>query len=992
MEQIHYNAFISYRHCPVDSKVAEAVQKQLEHFRIPRPIRKKYGTDRIRRVFRDKEELPLCNDLGDSITAALANSDFLILICSPRTKASLWVTREIEIFLQTHSVDRILVVLAEGEPEDVVPPVLTHGREPLHCDFRLKPRRAKAEELPRLVAAMIGCGYDDLIQRQKQYKTRRITGALSVLLAMSVGLTAYFIRTSQQIRHHYEEQLRSQSLYLANESLQLLNAGDRMGAIDLALAALPGEGNERPWIPEAEHALGMAVGAYTVKDDVRCIGSLRHHGVVYECLISPDQAFIISRDSTDRVYVWDLDSRVLQYSIPIDDTIAQMILMEENRLLINGYNVLQCYDLPTGELLWKGSEDVGQSIYCSATEELFIATSYSAPYILNGKDGNLVFALEDREGEKVLAVSEDGRYIAYTISPSYSQYQIRIYDRTKGTTVQWERSLEKVHQAAFCGDRLMVIGMIEESYGMSLGYTYTTMSEKVMDLFSISLADGGEQWHREMPFYFENYFIELSFGEMGTTPTVFATLSNLCYAVDLETGEILQTLQMPDSIVGICEEATQLRWFLKNGFLWLYEMGDTEGGGIRYVPNDIDMGQLNGIILAHVIGEKQLLVYGRSYDKSLVLSEDPPSEYLSYIGRNNSYILLDTTYKGTLRCLSREGKLLWEQEVSYAEDLIAMTDTEAYFYESLGEVLYRCKLEDGSLEELPLLIPDTDAYMETSPVIWNGELLYVVREMDYDAMASIWYLYSQPLTGGEIGKVLLTMEELPHMSKLALHTVADGLLLQMQDYTEEYDLQHIFYTLDPQGQGIKVTEFIAPSDLKSFVISYGKEGAFLIRAAEGVCLYHGEGERLIPGEFLSGTYDEVGDMLLLLNADGNLCFYNDEGLLLDEVPQYTASGTVSEYTEVSWTVTEENIAVQIDSVCNLVHRDSHGVYAYVYPCLFYDEKQDRFYVELYQSGGSTLGYFRRYTTEDLIAKGKALLGDNGLTEEQKKEYGILNTD
>ena len=31
----HYNAFISYKHAPLDSKVAEHVQRSLEHFVIP---------------------------------------------------------------------------------------------------------------------------------------------------------------------------------------------------------------------------------------------------------------------------------------------------------------------------------------------------------------------------------------------------------------------------------------------------------------------------------------------------------------------------------------------------------------------------------------------------------------------------------------------------------------------------------------------------------------------------------------------------------------------------------------------------------------------------------------------------------------------------------------------------------------------------------------------------------------------------------------------
>ena len=52
----HYNAFISYRHSPEDIKVAEAVQRGLEHFHIPAKIKKDTGIRRIDRIFRDKDE------------------------------------------------------------------------------------------------------------------------------------------------------------------------------------------------------------------------------------------------------------------------------------------------------------------------------------------------------------------------------------------------------------------------------------------------------------------------------------------------------------------------------------------------------------------------------------------------------------------------------------------------------------------------------------------------------------------------------------------------------------------------------------------------------------------------------------------------------------------------------------------------------------------------------------------------------------------------
>ena len=122
----YYNAFISYKHAPLDSKVAADVQRSLEHFHIPAGIQNKTGKKRIERIFRDKDELPITSDLTDTISNALEKADYLIVICSPETKKSMWVKREIQYFLKNHTKSQVLTVLAAGEPEEVIPPILLY--------------------------------------------------------------------------------------------------------------------------------------------------------------------------------------------------------------------------------------------------------------------------------------------------------------------------------------------------------------------------------------------------------------------------------------------------------------------------------------------------------------------------------------------------------------------------------------------------------------------------------------------------------------------------------------------------------------------------------------------------------------------------------------------------------------------------------------------------------------------------------------------------
>ena len=78
------------------------------------------------------------------------------------------------------------------------------AREPLSCDYRLPPRVARNVELPRLVAALIGCRYDDLVQRQRHYRMRRLTIAMSAALVVLLSAVSYLIWSNDQIKTSLE--------------------------------------------------------------------------------------------------------------------------------------------------------------------------------------------------------------------------------------------------------------------------------------------------------------------------------------------------------------------------------------------------------------------------------------------------------------------------------------------------------------------------------------------------------------------------------------------------------------------------------------------------------------------------------------------------------------------------------------------------------------------------------------------------------------------
>lgn len=114
-----YNAFISYRHKPLDLEVAARLHRYLENFNFIK--RRRNNDESIRRIFRDKDELPTSLDLKNSIYEALSESEYLIVLCSQYTKESLYVREEIEYFLNISNVKNIIVVRIQGDLQDTLP-------------------------------------------------------------------------------------------------------------------------------------------------------------------------------------------------------------------------------------------------------------------------------------------------------------------------------------------------------------------------------------------------------------------------------------------------------------------------------------------------------------------------------------------------------------------------------------------------------------------------------------------------------------------------------------------------------------------------------------------------------------------------------------------------------------------------------------------------------------------------------------------------------
>jgi len=196
---LRYSAFISYNHR--DVKEASWLHRQLETYSVPQRLR---GLDtpvgplgpRLPPVFQDREELAASPDLAQSVRDALEQSASLIVICSPNGARSKWVNEEIRLFTALGRRNRVQCLIVGGIPnasrlpgfdseQECFPEALfeSGGSEPLAADIRpgFEPRR---DARLRLIAGVIGVGYDELRQREAARRHRRMALAVT---ASSIG-------------------------------------------------------------------------------------------------------------------------------------------------------------------------------------------------------------------------------------------------------------------------------------------------------------------------------------------------------------------------------------------------------------------------------------------------------------------------------------------------------------------------------------------------------------------------------------------------------------------------------------------------------------------------------------------------------------------------------------------------------------------------------------------------------------------------------------
>ena len=388
--EFKYWAFISYSH--QDNRKdrnlwGDWLHDAVENFKVPQELVGKPGRygelvpERLFPAFQDEKELPTNADLGVAIREALEQSCYLVVICSPRAARSVYVNEEVLEFKRLGRTDRILAIIVDGEPNasepnkgfdpalECFPPALRHPlgpdgnfdlaqrAEPIAADVRgidgreasLKHtahRHVLEREKLRVVAGLLGVGFDDLVQRDKERqlaeeraKTRRLWKLVAGFAALAFVAIAASVVAARQRKEAL--QTLSQSDFLQVGRLIGENkTSDALAYLGRSLSANPANGAaltrlttllthhswmvptvvrkhsgpvtvlrfSADWKRMVTISTDNSVRVWDAQSDQPLTDPLKHSAKVSSALFSPNGEWIITASEDGTLRVWDVQS------------------------------------------------------------------------------------------------------------------------------------------------------------------------------------------------------------------------------------------------------------------------------------------------------------------------------------------------------------------------------------------------------------------------------------------------------------------------------------------------------------------------------------------------------------------------------------------------------------------------------------------------------------------------------------------------------------
>ncbi len=304
---------------------------------------------------------------------------------------------------------------------------------------------------------MFDCSYDDLKQRHKEQRTRKILaaamsismvcllfGIISTTMALQIKHQNTQIKMqSEEIVKQYQEAKRNTAISRAREAMGYLEEGDRMKAVATAQDAIMDLSEcgvaeaDMDYPAETVYALADSLYLYENGQQILPDRILEADTAVRVMKLSPEGSRIATVDASGQIVVWQPDDSNVRIEIHasyyLSDMTNRIAFLGEDCLFVPVDDEVVLYNLSQGEAVpayriacedYVGIivlQEIGQAIVLSKN-------GYQA---VDCNDGSLLYVGQWEEEEMsasaafACAVSEDNRYWAVSLASSYASEEER---------------------------------------------------------------------------------------------------------------------------------------------------------------------------------------------------------------------------------------------------------------------------------------------------------------------------------------------------------------------------------------------------------------------------------------------------------------------------------------------------------------------------------------------------------------------------------------
>ncbi|MGL5677814.1 MAG: toll/interleukin-1 receptor domain-containing protein [Cellulosilyticaceae bacterium] len=987
MREYKYDAFISYRHKPLDKEIAKKLHRLLETYVAP----KDSGVEKrkLDRVFRDQEELPTSSDLAANIQEALEKSGYLIVICSPDTPHSKWVRQEIETFSKLHGHEHILALLIDGEPEEAFPSVLRYRTqevvgeggvletrevevEPLAADIRAtskyKRHKLLEQELLRIIAPILGCTYDALRQRDKVRRLKRIMtlgsiliGCLTVFGAFSTW-QAYQLRlqtaraeeANEKLREQMQLRLKDESLYMSEVAHKVTEQGDRSMGAYIALNMLPADmvEKDRPYVPQSEYALHKAMRSYETVSDPVPDQFYSHQDKVKRIEVTADGIYLMTQDDRGSLALWDTRTgeKIWQKAT------GEWALYQDKYLVyLDNSEKLVCETLVDQQVVWEQEIDFGAVAMTMTPDKTKIILQDEEIQVFEALTGkrlfNKVITDESTVFSSNVVVSPDGKKLG-CVTMEGAVYIVELEEQGKVTSVQ-------LPTESFCD-----LDFSPDSSKLLCSVQYQA---KVLDDAGYAIVydlDGNAIYQKDIKQW------GCQEGQFSPVDDALILLvsGQMMELINIETGEVLQTYISGGYISDVIWRDDVIMTANDDGTIRYYLTTKSEelGWKRQELPYEID----------HILSGGGAM-YVSSYEKKAVvkLAEARDTHY-TVLGDTS---IRDGSMYGYHGGISESGKWianyvegkplleLWDVENKKMCELSSELQTaiqagmtwgafekEAYYFITENQMLYRLALDDMTLTSLPLPME-----LASARIYSEGKLLVAGERMYSIIDTEMMQVKEQVTTDAYIDEALLI-----------------GGTIYTRSYNELYRMS--------EGGAERVAENVES------IHGYETSKRLLVRFKHNVVIY--EDDKVVL-EYSTGDRDTMG-AVLMPKADAFLLQYDKtyaEMVSIETKESQELECTIkdvvrdAEMIEVDKGIivyTEEGGAIKLDGstyevvleIDRVLDINAKGSLVYTY-----NQQMDK---------QSELLLYPYYTTQSTIQRAKDWLADQYIDPMKKKQHHV----